>query len=299
MTTRRFAVRRLNPFAGVAEVVTTREARALSMDGRRWEIQVLAEAPSDCWGSLNAGTAAVRFFRFGVWTADKGLSCVPINPIMDVGAMLSAADGMIAALTRHAVSVPFALEDNLEHWLLDHQNRPLALTMSASPDEDWERLRPHGWIAAPTHDRNLGQVPRDGEAPIADDLERLIRRTAKRAHGVWLRREAPGRGTGIPIDPSDTVGPLHADDFPRLPVRNDWPAAEDRALVQRWIDRTAPRLLCLPYLDPELRTEIQASAAAAAVEVSALWRLYPEGTDPGFVNAARVEAALRRASDRE
>jgi hypothetical protein len=53
MSYRRHAVRRLNPFRGIARVVEGADARATSTDGVNWELQILAERPAG-WGSLNA-----------------------------------------------------------------------------------------------------------------------------------------------------------------------------------------------------------------------------------------------------
>jgi len=298
MTTRRYAVRRLNPFAGVVQVVTTDCARGISMDGRRWEIQVLAEAPNDCWGSLSRNEASIRFFRFGIWSADEGLSRVPINPIMDVGSMLETANDLITELQQDAPGVPFELEDNLELWLLDHDDQPLALMMSASPDEDLESLQPRYWSAAPMNDRNFGHERCDHEAPAADDLERLIRRTAKQRQGIWFRREAPGTGAGTPLASAALdIEPLPAAVFPMLPLRDDWSSKADGRLVARWKAWAAPRLLCLPYLSSDVQSELEELARGAALEVSAIWRLFPETVSTEFLRTARVEARLRKARD--
>ena len=114
MTFHRYAVRRLNPFAGVVQVVSGDNARAISLDGRAWEIQVLAESPNDCWGSLSEHHGAMRFFRFGIWTGATGLRNVPVNPIMDIGAMLDASKPVIDALSEPTNRPPFDLADTLE-----------------------------------------------------------------------------------------------------------------------------------------------------------------------------------------
>ena len=114
-----YAVRRLNPFLGVTEVVETRLARALSRDGVSWQLQVLAERPQHTWGSLSRGPTIKQFFRFGTWDAASGLSRVPLNPILDVGAMLQATDHLTERLCGAVNHVPFPLADRYERWLLD------------------------------------------------------------------------------------------------------------------------------------------------------------------------------------
>ena len=86
--------------------------------------------------------------------------------------------------------------------------------------------------------------------------------------------------------------------FPELPVRDQWPSEAEQALMDRWIQRMAPRLLCLPYLDDATRARLEPLAREQAVDVDMLWRLYPRLMDNGFVKAARIEARLRTSSAR-
>ena len=296
MTFDRYAVRRLNPFAGVVQVLAGDNARAISLDGRGWEIQVLAEAPSDCWGSLSEHHGAMRFFRFGVWTGSTGLRKVPVNPIMDIGAMLDASAPVIDALSDPATRPPFDLADTLELWLLDHRQQPLALLATATPEEPLAALHQRRWCAAPLNDRNLGGERADGESPAADELEVMVRRNAVGA-AEWFRRPAPGSGPGHAID-GDDQQPLPAHAFPELPILDRWNDAAEQALVDLWIRRAAPRLLCLPYLDDTTRARLEPLAREQAVDVDMLWRLYPRLLDNGFVKAARIEARLRTSAVR-
>ena len=45
------ALRRLDPFRGVIQLVIAGSARAASSDGWNWEIQVYADRPGDLWAS--------------------------------------------------------------------------------------------------------------------------------------------------------------------------------------------------------------------------------------------------------
>ncbi len=58
-----FGVRRLNPFQGMLQVVERGGARALSLDGESWEVQVLCAKPEHSWRSGNRGEPVMRFFR--------------------------------------------------------------------------------------------------------------------------------------------------------------------------------------------------------------------------------------------
>ena len=58
-----YGVRRLNPFLGMLQVVELANARALSPDGLRWEIQVLCAQPEHTWRSANRGAPVMRYHR--------------------------------------------------------------------------------------------------------------------------------------------------------------------------------------------------------------------------------------------
>lgn len=70
---RRHALRRLNPFLGVMQVVENAAGRALSVDGVNWEIQLRSTLPAG-WGVLNRGRGENVFFRFGVWSRAEGMA---------------------------------------------------------------------------------------------------------------------------------------------------------------------------------------------------------------------------------
>lgn len=281
-----YAVRRLNPFTGVAQLVASKEARAISLDGEHWEIQVMAEVPNDCWGSLSDKHRESRYFRFGIWSGTTGLRKVPINPIMDIGAMLEAAAPITGELQQIEDQVPFPLADTLELWLLDQEDNPLALLATALPGEDLAPLKQHRWCAASLNDRSLG-----GKSPVADHLEALIQQRSK-GSVRWFHRAEPGSGRGVRLDDCGDAE-IAGDHFPRLPIRSHWEEADEQALIDIWIRRLSPKILCLPYLDTATRTAIESLAHEFAVEVASVWRMYPPSVDVEFINSARIEARLR------
>ncbi|MGB5650968.1 MAG: hypothetical protein WBM59_12905, partial [Sedimenticolaceae bacterium] len=84
--TRHYAVRRVNPFEGVLQVVETHNARAYSPNGQIWQIQVLAQRPDHTWRSFSDVPPIEQFFNFGLWDAQDGMHRIPANPVMDIGA---------------------------------------------------------------------------------------------------------------------------------------------------------------------------------------------------------------------
>lgn len=295
MSLEHYSVRRLNPFSGVTSIIACDNARAFSLDGEKWEVQVLAEVPNDWWGCPNGPRGDMRFFRFGTWSRDSGLRKVPINPIMDVGSMLEAAEPVTTELKSVADSLPFKLKDLLELWLLDHKRQPLALLATALPGEDIDVGQQPGWYAAAPGDRNLGCDPADSGPSIADRLEALLR-NENQGGMHWFKRESPGTGSGDPLDAGSELNDVPAVEFPDLPIRPIWNKDEDQQLVNAWIHRMAPQLLCLPYLHPDTRRGIEHQARESALAVNALWRLYPKDVDSDLIKSARIEARIRTAS---
>ena len=53
-------------------------------------------------------------------------------------------------------------------------------------------------------------------------------------------------------------------------------------------------MLLLPTLSPELRRDYERHACAQALKVAAQYHLYPAIMDPAVIDAARVEARLRK-----
>jgi len=309
-----YGLRRVNPFLGVVMVVETDAARAHSVDGRHWQLQVAAHPPRGLWSG--AGHLSERkWFRFGLWSAESGLTRVPLNPILDIGAMVSAADALVGAVAGAAAMLPFALAPELELWQLGRDGRPLAL-LAVAPEHDAPREAPGDattdgpeiptWSAGGRGERAFRSatlaaegVPQTSAGNPARHVQELERRIAAAAGASrWVRRDAAGSGvpirgplSGQPADPA--VGRLAAAAFPQLPLCERWGDALLDALVAEYVAWLAPYLLTLPMLDDARRRALEREAARDAVLVDRLWRLYPRVLDPELVRRARVEARLR------
>jgi hypothetical protein len=305
-----YAVRRANPFMGVTQVVATPDARALSANGVLWELQVLAERPETLWGSVNAGRSVRQYFRFGLWSAEEGVSRVPINPILNVGEMLSASDELIEALEARLSDIPFPTGDRYELWLLDSERlRPLALLATAEGAEHLAAIRLDAWQATTLSERSfVSPTLTQGASESCDlsnprwqaaALEAVVKDAAGRPPvAQWFEREGSGRGVGLPhrVAPPLAERVLGADDFPELLIREAWPSPDAEALVADYIAWCAPRLLALDNLSDRTRARLEPLACRQPLLVDTLYRLYPRVVDRELLDRARVEARLRRAS---
>lgn len=308
-----WCLRRTNPFLGLAAVVRTEGGHALSLDGRHWQLEVAAYPPRGLW-SADGHSEQLRFFRFGTWSEAEGVSQVPLNPIMDIGRMLNESERLIGAIRNAAPRLPFPLAAELELWLLDSDDAPLALLATAIDLDGKDQLdldqfaRPH-WNAGGRGERRFrsaalsarGIPERDGASLSlhADLLERRVEQAAgRRRQAQWFRRDAEGGSCVGHHAPAHLLGRrLPARAFPALTLRTEWQDAEDAALVADYIRWLSPYLLMLPGLDEALRARLERSAAKHALAVAKLWRLYPRLIDSAFVRRARVEAELRLAAE--
>jgi hypothetical protein len=298
-----YAVRRVNPFQGVVEIVEIDAARALSIDGRHWQIQVEAARPEHTWGRGEPTNTVKQFFRFGSWHPEQGLSRVTVNPILDIGAMLAASERMIAVLQAVQSRLPFPFADNFEHWLLDDQGQPLALLATTVEQrftaeicaDSWSATAPRSpdFTAASLTAQGIPASDAHGNRHHADTLERLIRDAAGPVpRRCWYQRQADGSATPLDAD----CHALPATAFPELPLRTAWPDAAGTALVEDYLDWLAPLLLTLDTLGEATRRDLEQAARHQALQMTDHHPLYPQVLQPDVLDTARVEARLRRAA---
>ncbi len=305
--TRCFCLRRVNPFQGVMAVVKTAGGRALSVNGRDWQIQVLAHPPRGLW-SRGGHQPTMRYFRFGAWSEEEGVSRVPLNPILDAGLMLAESERLVEQARAAAVDLPFPMAPELEHWLLDSEGGPLALLGTALEEADLEELPGGDWsaggraeerpfVSSTLAEQGVAERDASGRRYHVESVERVIAgAAAPRRQTQWFRIEG---NTALGLEhraPSELAGRrLPLDDLPRLTLRTEWADPSARQLVADYVAWLAPYLLTLPRLSDDLRRALEPQAARYALVVDALWRLYPRVLDEVLIKRARIEARLRHA----
>jgi hypothetical protein len=301
-TTNAFSIRQLNPFRGVLQVFLSDHARALSGNGLVWEIQVLSDSPQGLWANTPFGSR--QFDSFGLWSPETGLRQVPINPLFNIGDMISSAEALIASLRPLLDQLPFPLADSYEAWLLDEADAsPLALLQSSRSEAERKRIRRPKWIAAERGDfsfvseqllkRGLPNNDEHNPRIHAAFLEALVNeRGGQNRRCIWYYRHADG--TASPCE--DPEARLSADAFPQLPISEQWPKQQERDLIGDYVRWQAPHLLMLPSLSPATRERLERLAVQQAEAVDRLWRLYPQIHNQDLLNQARVEAKIRTAN---
>ncbi|MGD9164223.1 MAG: hypothetical protein PVF13_05640, partial [Chromatiales bacterium] len=228
-----FSIRQLNPFRGVLQVFLNDRARALSGNGQVWEIQVLSDRPQGLWP--NTPFSGRQFYGFGLWSAEGGLSQVPINPLFNIDDMIDSAQALIEQLRPNLGDLPFPLADPFEAWLLDERaSQPLALLQSSRSDAERCQIKPPKWIAAERGDFSFvsqhllerGLPNNDGHNPRvhASFLEAMVReRAGQPRRCVWYYRHRDGSASAC----DDPQTSLAAERFPQLPISENWPNIED------------------------------------------------------------------------
>lgn len=297
-----YAVRRVNPFEGVLQVVETDDARAYSPNGTVWQIQVLTERPDHTWRSFSHVPPVEQYFNFGLWDAEGGLHKIPANPVLDIGGMTRAAEAMGDQLRQLAGELPFPLIDRYECWSADYQGNPVALLATTEEPDRMRDMRPGRWQATRVSEHGFSSpslmargIPASGDLgprQHAERLERQVRQLGQRR--VWFERSAAGNGR--PVGPGDKLNALDAGAFPPLGLKTDWHDEPTRELAGDYLAWLAPRLLLLQGIDVRQRRWLEAHACQQAVELAAAYPLIPSIVDRERIEAARVEARIRRAA---
>ncbi|MGB5582103.1 MAG: hypothetical protein WBO93_00655, partial [Gammaproteobacteria bacterium] len=121
---RSYAIRRVNPFRGVMQVIEAEEGRALSCNGVVWEILVCARQ-SNARERPGRDNQRKIFYRFGMWSMDDGLLKRASSPAedQDYFDLATKCEALVENVRAHHHRLPFRLEDNRELWLFDSDNQ--------------------------------------------------------------------------------------------------------------------------------------------------------------------------------
>lgn len=282
-----YAIRRVNPFLGVLQVIETEGGRAISSNGVVWEIELRTER-SGMWGSLNKHTKEAVYYRFGLWSADEGLVNRPLAPHLDRDPLTIQCNILIGCIEERLQYIPFKLIDSRELWLFDKEERqPLVLLASLKSGDKPPSPEPKYWKSC----LGANGVASQYRFPDASYLEKLVERTAStNICKYWVNREHDGSGilerNGERIKVSE---------LPSFLISENWPNEEDISLVSNYIAWIAPSLLSLQHLSKSERDRLESHLNVQAISVEHHWHLYPNTVDDKKLTAARVQCRLQKA----
>ncbi|HRH82504.1 MAG TPA: hypothetical protein PLW81_15810 [Thiobacillaceae bacterium] len=280
-----YALRRLNPYRGVTQVIDAGDAMAHSYDGVTWHLRA-----DDGYGWVRP---------VGVWVSGEGLR---------VGSPGAAADLLPALETQP--QLPFRLIDGLELWLLDKETGlPLALLGAVRPsgqansnlDPEWHPFAPrHTGFTSPTLASRAGD-PRAQPAQHREVLARFVNQAARPFPSAqWFRRTEDGGGVGqrgMRV-PQEWLGRMVAKaDFPELLVRESWNSRLEKSVIDDYHRYLAPLLLLLPELSEVTRERLEQLACEQPGKLARVRHLLPRILNQERFKAALVAAQLQAASD--
>lgn len=281
-----YAIRRVNPFLGVLQVIQTTQGRAVSTNGLSWNLELRAAVPAG-WGSLNRHKTKPVYCRYGMWSEEQDLVRYPLHPQLDRKKLQQQADTLIRGISQHLSRQPFPLLDKRELWLFDAEHHePLALLASLTPDMPLPKPAPKKWSACLGRDGTAGQK----RYPQAQHLEQLVKRRAGfNLDTRWIERDAEGRGL------EQSGGVIEQGLFPPFLLREDWESAEQAQCVRDYLHWIAPSLLTLQHLTPAQRERMEEQLSVQAISIEHHWRLYPAVLEQKKLTAARVQSRLQLA----
>ncbi|MBT8119150.1 MAG: hypothetical protein KJN89_05480 [Gammaproteobacteria bacterium] len=282
-----YAIRRVNPFLGVLQVIETQGGRAVSSNGVVWEIELRTER-SGMWGSLNQHIKEAVYYRFGLWSANEGLVNRPLAPHLDRDPLIAQCDILIKCIEERLQHIPFKLIDNRELWLFDKdKHQPLALLASQKHGDKALSPEPKYWKSC----LGANGVASQYRYPRATQLENLVERKAStNITKYWISREADGSGT---LEHSGEI--VSENDLPGFLLSESWPDDESLSLVNDYIAWIAPSLLSLQNLAAAQRQRLESNLNVQAVSIEHHWHLYPDIVDEKKLKAARVQCRMQQA----
>ena len=291
---RRYAIRRVNPFLGVMQVIEAEQGRALSCNGVVWEILVRATHVNhqvNTLASPRCDNPKKTFYRFGMWSLDYGLMKRANSPAADQDyfELASKCETLIEHVQAHYHRLPFTLEDSLELWLFDNDaERPLALLASLRPGASMPSPEPKLWASC----IGPGGSPGQRRFPQACELEiQVSQRAGVDIKKYWVKR-LPG-GDGLLEHSGHT---LAADRFPVLLLDEHWANEDEQQRAREYIKWISPSLLTLQHLDSDTRSRIEKNLNLQAVSIEHHWHLYPEVINQQLLTAARVQSQIEKCS---
>lgn len=295
MTIKYYSQRLLNPFRGMLNTIEYNSAEAVTMNGVNWDIYVRNSALVKDLEQHNSQRIQTSEIRYGRWSKKKGLQRGPTIDSDDFNEMAATGEIVYQYLKQHSDDIPFPLRDNYELWLLDNNNKPLALLNSVVYKEDIELDQTTSWttgIACQHYFKNkkIGTTPN-----IAHFLNQLIN-TNSNDSAQWILRNNDGSGTGltgINQSPELINRNFSANDIPSSLINSKLFNNNEQQFIDEYISWLSPWLLVLQSFSKKQREILESQASQYALVIEKQFLLYPEIINQKVIKSALVEALMR------
>ena len=282
-----YAIRRVNPFLGVLQVIETQYGRAISTNGVLWNLAVCGDGDSTREGE-NTASLKTKQYRYGMWSEGDGLISRTLSSASKNDLLKMCCESLIQCIKQRQHLLPFRLIDTVELWLFDKDEiSPIALLASGAPEAIKPSPEPERWVS------HLGVEGMPGQLrfPASKALEDLVLNvTSPNTRKYWVVRSEDNKGYVEQLDVE-----LDADKFPVYLLSEKWETEQQISLVKDYIQWISPALLTLQHLDRKQRQRLEKKLYTQAVSVEFHWHLYPDLVDEKLVTAARVQSQIEKS----
>jgi len=292
----------LNPFRGVMNIISTGGADAVTIDGINWTLYIHDnfDCPTD--DPEEFFEIDMPDIRFGDWSKTSGLIRSPLIASYHYNEIQAIGEALLDAVQKNAEQCPFAFADKYELWLLDNNSEPLALLDSVCNKSEIHTPEILNWEAGIRCKQEFlqGHSLADKQATNAGDLLNKIinQRAGKQPSAQWFYRDQlnDGKGlAGVNLDEKLIGRELSARIFPKMLVQQQWRDETNKNLIDAFIQWLSPYLLVLDFLRDKQRETLELTARQHALLVDKMYHLYPKIINQQAINAARVEAMMRKS----
>lgn len=299
-----YSQRILNPFRGVMNIISIGGADAVTIDGINWTLYIhdTFDCPTDDPEEFFA--IEMPDIRFGDWNKNNGLLRSPLIGSYHYNEIQAIGNALLDAVLEHADQCPYRSDDKYELWLLEeHTDEPLALLDSVCDESKIHTPENLTWEAGLRCKQEfLKEYPPIDEntATAGELLNQIInQRAGSQPSAQWFYRNQfnDGKGlTGANLDDRLVNRELSPRLFPKLLVQQQWQNKTKASLVEAFINWLSPYLLVLDFLRDAQRETLELTARDQALLVDKMHLLYPKIINQQAINAARVEAMMRKSN---
>lgn len=301
-----YSQRILNPFRGVMNIISIGGADAVTIDGVNWTLYIhdTFDYPAD--DPQEFFEIEMPDIRFGDWSKQNGLRRSPLIASYHYNKIQAIGHVLLDAVQQHSDQCPFTFDDNYELWLLDkNTNEPLALLHSVCNKSEIFLPEDLTWEAGLRCKQEflIDDDKTETRIPAGELLNDAINhRAGKNPSAQWFYRDdlSYGKGlNGVNLDKKLVKRELSARLFPKMLVQQEWHNANHDSLVNAFIHWLSPYLLVLDFLRDTQRETLEQAARQQAALVERMHLLYPKIINQQAINAARVEAMMRKSNQKK